>query len=548
MAQMATSRLLYLAVCLLLITMISAGSTRNRRHANFPCPKECHCYADYKFDTTTVQCTSLEFLTKLSHKESALITSLDLSKSGIGAIDHRLKKLFNLQILNLSENKLTEVRHFPHLPKLTHLNLRSNAISSFTSKYLPTTLQVLDISHNVILELPQDILRLHNLRRIDVSANPFSCNRESLDIRDMLLERDVHIGGHVICTSPAKFKGQSWMHALDLDDFIKYHEDIQGEMQGEMPIEGSGEPLPEESLDKKKVTENLDMYFSTSDENEYSGSGDGEQPIPILYSSSTSEPSTAVVEDIILSRKVVPDFMPNIPKEYATDGSLQETSSPRTALLPSSTTSDDTINEEDVVTSTDQPDTVLNAGPATEGANLSDNSLGTNIFLVIFVLCLLALIVYAYKKNKEKKRASRLNAKREREKNVTDTELQPMKPKENPNEKRNGNSASVPLINAQNGNTKAIEANEYPEEEVLPRKQTSPSVDKEPVSEISNVDYPSYSPTYPSTPTYPSNPNVKSVTVRAHEIPDSVPHTPILVNRSRSEDGSHIVVIPQIDD
>ncbi|GLV37588.1 windpipe [Carabus blaptoides fortunei] len=533
MAQMATSRLIHIAVCFLLITIISAASTQKRRSVNVPCPKECHCYADNTFDTTTVQCMSFEFLTNLSEKESALITSLDLSKSGIDTIDYRLKKLFNLQILNLSENKLTEIRHFPYLPKLTHLNLRSNTISSFTSKYLPTTLQVLDISHNAILELSQDILRLQHLRRIDVSGNPFSCNRESLDIKDMLLERDVHIGGHVICTSPAKFKGQLWMQTVDLDDFIKYDKD----MQGDMAFDGSGEPLPEISLDGKKMTDKSDLYFSESNEN-FSGSGDGDLP-EILYSSSTSEPDTTAVEDIILGRKFVPDVMVNIPREYSTDGSIQETSS-------SSSISEDTVTyEENIVTSTDLPERVLNVGPATDGANLSSGkNLGTNIFLVIFVLCLLSLIVYAYKKNKEKKKASRLNAKREEEKNVTDTELQPMKPKEKPNEKHNGNSASVPLINGQNGNTKAIEANEYPEEEVLPRKQTSPSIDKEPVCETPNVDYPSYSPTYPSTPAYPSNLNVKSVTVRAHDIPDSVPHTPILVNRSRSEDGSHIVVIP----
>lgn len=467
---MAPSNIFWFAVTLCIFHIISAKQIHH-------CPVDCQCTKNETTSITTLHCNSLKFITKLTPKEIEHITSLDLSSVKMHSLDQKLKKLINLEVLNLSHNKLTDLKYFPHLTKLTHLNLKGNLIDSFTAKHLPITLTHLDISHNKIEELPQDITRLNSLKHLDLHGNSFTCSRDSLDVRDSLLEQHVHISGKVTCFDPPKLKGQSWLHAVDFDEYFKLHPDEQ--MLGDQP-EGSGDAdtmessgdgaVPIEEVIEKKVEPKVE----------------GEKPTP------TTTPEATTTDS---------DF------DFIDGGSGDGVTNSRSENIA-----------EDNTGSTITP--LIKANPASEDPDKHAN-MGTNIFLGIFLLCLLALLIYAVKKNKERKREQRKQKREERLKHKAAMELMPKNLDRKPSDKQNGNPDAVPLMNGQNGKSDGLKE---AEEGLLQTNQ--PLLSNEP----SNGD---------TLPLY--QPDVKAVKVKASEIPDSVPQTPILVNRNRNSDGKIIV-------
>lgn len=466
----------------------------------FRCPIECHCTDNYNYGYTTLHCKSLRFVNKLLPKEINSILSLDLSNSSMPSLDKKLKKLVNLERLNLSHNKLTDINNFPHLPKLIDLNLHANLIKSFSAKHFPKSLLHLDVSHNLLRQLPRDIILLQSLHQIDIQNNPFSCNVDSLDVRDALMDRQVVISGKAVCHDPLNLKGQPWAHVVDLDEFFKLHD---RDMLADEGYDGSGDM---DDTDKLLSEEKAD------DERESSG-----DHMPII-------------------EEIVPVI--HVPK-------LQEVPKPSTEEAPTTPDSDFNFIEagsgDDVgvvdIHSPRVPERIAEAStlgpvvnPASESAEEKAN-IGTNIFLGVFLLCLVALLIYAVKKNKEKKRENRRKKRNEKLKAI---EMMPKNYSRKPSDKQNGNTDTVPFLNGQNGNSKTPE-----NDSTLREAEEGLVSNSEP--EAANGNFPT---TKASAPLCPP-PDVQSVKVKASEIPDSIPQTPILVTRNRSSDGKSIVVTPK---
>lgn len=492
------------------------------------------CYSSAEEDYFTLHCTSFNFIKKLTPKELINIESLDVSNASLKTLDkHLVKKLVNLERLNLSHNRLTDIKHFPFLPKLTHLNLRSNLLKSLPGKQLET-LKVLDISHNYIREIPVDLPKRSVLKRLYLGGNVFTCSRESLDIRDALLDKKVKIIGSPICNTPTKFRGKSWLHAVDFDEYIKLHD--QDDMLADAP-EGSGEVSSEVNL--WTTTFGPDHEHKGDTDFDF-GSGELDVNEHIGY---TEEPVTEL--EINYSKEVLDSV-----EEGSGDDDGEADIFSTTEVQEPIITTKKSIHLEAVYTSTVEPidkmiEIVTPAGPdgnineelGNVEANKSDEgSIGTNIFLVFIVLALVALLVYFIKKRKANKKRQTRQKTDDLEKQNADIELLPKTSVVN--EKQNGKPETTPLMNGQNGEVeKDIE------------KDSSDAINQSPAElrkhdamnggSRDSVDSP-----MANSPSRSPTQDVLSVKVKASEIPDSIPKTPILVDRRKASDGQNIVITP----
>lgn len=487
-----TSFLLWTTVCCLLIFPLSTVNGCEEEYLN-------DCYYTLEGNLRAAHCQSLELIHKLCPNSLAKIKSLDISNSKLTIISKKFRKLKNLEKLDVSNNALTDLIHISlwHFNSLKHLNVAFNLIKSFSGKQLPPKIEELNIAYNNIMELPQDLLHIHTLKSINVTGNIFTCSRGSLDVRDGLIERNVKIIGRALCHKASKFPDQTWSHVVDFDEFIKVRdsEEMQGDEPGSGDFEGSGQfDVFEKPTTSEPINNNDDFIFGPS------GSG-AEELLTTLEPDVASPPNIDENEGSgeIYSIDDDDEEYRHINESFSTEDPVQTPITTESSILGN-----------------------VEANKADTG------SLGANIFLVFILICLVALLVYAIKKNNERKRK---NARR----NTSDPEKETgieLIPKSNiPNEKQNGNTESAPLIN---GNSPKDE-NEVNENKV--EKDSYSPV------ELRNEDKTNTSPRNSGggSPYLNIPPDVVSVKVRASEIPDSVPLTPILVERRQTRDGQTVI-------
>lgn len=493
-------------LCVSVVVVLLAASSSQADTAD-SCPEECSCIT--LDGISTVRCTSVSSLSKLSQKQLANIKSLDISNSTTTFIDKKLvKKLVNLEKLNVANNRISDIKHFHYLNKLTYLNLKSNLLKTFTGKYLPKSLRKLDISHNYIKELPHDLTSCPNLHVINVDGNSFSCSRESLDYRDALVDKNIKIIGRATCSTPSKLLGKDWKVTIDFDEYFKLHH--QDEMLGDdanADFAGSGEGSgygPSDPFPSATSTFSPDTDFSFT-------SGDGSGDEPEISSDRDEEKYTTVTDNFpeITTEVVEAPIKPSVV------GTVEAT--PKSVRDPA-TTEDGSIYTENPLQGNQEKDKEKEKG------------YGTNIFLAVVVIILIGLVIYAVKKNKERKRRRQRQRNRDVEKQNAGIELLPKASV--PNEKQNGNAETSPLINP-------------PEEQ--DEKETE-LLDELPQNGNNSQEVSSPSP-YLNVSNSPRDPNreVVSVKVKASEIPDSIPRTPILVDRRKTPDGQNIIVTPNLN-
>lgn len=491
------------------------------------CPQKCHCSNENNL--YTLHCTSLNFIKNATPKELLSIVSLDVSHSSISLDKHLVKKLVNLERLDLSNNKLTTIKHFPQLPKLNYLNLRRNYLKTLPHKNFEN-LETLDVSHNYIQQIPKEVLKWKKLKRIYIDGNKFSCSSESLKIRDELLERHVQLAGNAKCNSPGRYYGKSWKTVFDLDggwlewenskDYIA-DEPGSGDVSAEVnpwsttqaPEEttddfnfGSGEGDFEFQPSEANVEEDETYHDENTTEMpenpfEDGGSGDEENSEEDIFS------TTEAIEPIITTKKSV--FIETAPKPTE---DLVDTISVST-VGPSDTYNNNSINEE--------------LGNV-EAAKANESSLGTNIVLILLLFALVALLVYFIKKKKANRKRNERQKADDFEKPPNEIELLPKS--SIINEKQNGNPETTPLMNG-NGD---VEKDQY-------EKDTAGTLNCTPV-EMRKKDAANGTNNNTNSPPHSPQQEVLSVKVKASEIPDSVPKTPILVDRRKTSDGQTSVI------
>lgn len=369
------------------------------------CPDGCVC-STTRDGLHRVTCSNLAELYKYSLRQKHHnINILDLSHNNITKITHELDRLTEVVTLDLSTNGLTELNKFLHnAKKLVHLNLAHNRIQKLSLTLLPTSVSSLDLTGNLLKDVPSDLAHLPSLEHLELSGNPLDCSCANIIARNHLLAANVYID-NVLCQTPVHLKGRSWLE-LKIKDICKVTKpNFMDMMMGDQPYDAVrvGEettalksmPLVASSdLDDGKIIHDTDVaddddslqfmkvgrITSPSPINEIEGSGDADsttmsdiiEPIqerkmfgnlltsdeilPAVNVHTTEDPIQGSGEG---SGYFIPDY------EEATETIVEKTTSILTELSPDPVerifTDDD--NSSDVEFPMPQPPTIYQGGP-----------------------------------------------------------------------------------------------------------------------------------------------------------------------------------------
>lgn len=142
---------------------------------------------------------SFGFLTKISNlnlsnnqletlppeiSSMAGLATLELTNNQLSGIPDSMQELSHLEILYLRHNKLTSIPVLTHCINLKELHLGNNRIIQLTSKDVENIVNVrtLDLRDNKITKIPDDIITLQLLERLDVTNNDLSTLPYSLGV------------------------------------------------------------------------------------------------------------------------------------------------------------------------------------------------------------------------------------------------------------------------------------------------------------------------------------------------------------------------------
>ncbi|XP_063699870.1 protein windpipe [Culicoides brevitarsis] len=307
------SQPMIIATFFLFFTLTAAGPL------DTSCPIGCAC----NITSSHAKCTTLSGLIRFDRTSS--LESLDLSNLGLRKITSHLDKFPNLEKIDLSGNRLSEVNKLPK--GITDLNLSNNRITSAKLAKIPKSVVNLNLSENHITYVPHSIMTLKYLRHLELSGNPINCTCDTLAVRNWLKAQHVWMDRHIICMAPLKFKGRPWLQMKQAEvcevtiatkkatKFTsKYNwDEIENDnelMQGDQAAEGSGDEevvlenheydeqdeYSNEPVDDPK-DEDVDDYDEEEDEKEVHENPEIKEVkqelfIPVIESTTTTSTTT----------------------------------------------------------------------------------------------------------------------------------------------------------------------------------------------------------------------------------------------------------------
>lgn len=239
-----------------------------------------------------------------------------------GALDPELLRgLTNLKHLDLSDGDLKRIEPgtFKTLASLKSLDLSNNRLEYLNLSSLEGLheLRSLNLRGNNIAQLPVVLLRLKNLKHLDVHGNPLQCNCATLLVRDLLLTRGVKLSKKVTCVTPNTWKGTSLLK-LEAQRICKEEQDDK-EMLGDQPYQGSGDEGSGDIFDE------LDADDEFKDIPESSGETPTEEietRAPEIKESSSMEPPTTV--SMITTTEIIPSTNETIHTIESTESSVEK--------------------------------------------------------------------------------------------------------------------------------------------------------------------------------------------------------------------------------
>ncbi|XP_068144492.1 LOW QUALITY PROTEIN: protein windpipe [Drosophila tropicalis] len=279
-------------VALLLVHLAVATPTPSQEAANVDCPEDCTCsLAQHTHKPLLhLKCSSTKGLKKYEQivGSDIPIHSIDLSYTRLIRVGHILDVLPDITSVDLSHNELHETGHLSK--RIKKLNLKHNRLTSTALSRLPPPLQVLNLQHNDITYLPEELTHLRHLKQLELSHNAINCSCKTLGVRNWLQEQNVFMEHPVVCTYPLEARGKSWLQLKREDICLAEHqhqenwyEESDNElMMGDQPLAVSTEHEEEEELgkdflpiDKSKVTKSAKKVArSPASEPDVEGSGD----------------------------------------------------------------------------------------------------------------------------------------------------------------------------------------------------------------------------------------------------------------------------------
>lgn len=201
------------------------------------CPETCIC-TNSRDGLHRATCSNLAEIYKFTLRQKHHnINILDLSHNNITKLSHELDRLTEIVTLDLSTNGITDVNKFlNNAKKLVHLNLANNRIRQLSLTHLPASVSSLDLTNNLLQDLPSDLEHLRSLEHFELEGNPLDCTCTNIRARDGLLSRNVFID-KVKCASPTKYAGRSWLE-LKTKEICKFPEkDDLDVMMGDQPFD-----------------------------------------------------------------------------------------------------------------------------------------------------------------------------------------------------------------------------------------------------------------------------------------------------------------------
>lgn len=513
----------------LYMLVVLLGTTRAA--SLVPCPEHCQCKL-LDGEKLHVSCSTFEVLRKLQPKQARAIESFTITDAT--DVDPKIKNLFNLRMLDLSGNRITAL-NLPPLPSLMHLNVSSNNVKNFNPSVLPRSLVNLDFSYNSLSDIPKDIALLHNLQYLNISGNPVYCSCALVEVRNALKDANVIVNEPVLCASPSHFKGVSW----DSDEICP-NKGIWDQMLGDGTIyEGSGSGdsalVPEigtygDKIEDEFLTE-LHSPTDSTENRDYEGSGEdieneflNNPPKPCYINCSTPPPlpandTSSTISALDGARILFEDISGKKVEETTTTTEMPHAHE-ETIVAVSTKPLESELSKE-IPKSHDEVNNSTTTAPSTAVA-APKKSKSTYILLAVLCIVIVMIIVFAIYKT----RTNRRNKKRRQtdadnginKKPMQEmTELAPLT--KLPDQEVNNTHMTNGTKNGKTVEETDLKDEDYNDSVELRKKQESEAL---------------------------LTPEAKRVTIKAGEIPESVPRTPLLVNRHISSDGN-VITIPTSD-
>lgn len=271
--------------------------------------------------------------------------------------------------LDLSECALTSLKsvYFKSLPNLKYLFAEKNELKIVGAQFGPPSLKYVNLGHNQIEYIQDDLEAYKRLRTIDLTGNPLNCTCELSDIDKKLTAKGVALGNSITCKNTGKPLGDmlevcSDKEMLGDEPTDMYHEDNllkledasgrPGEKSYDLNSGGSGS-----GDDDFDTSPSLKLTTARNEiKNESNDAGKDVVPFP------TSQPDGA--NDTSIDGVLVSTILPNVANDTGVDGVPLSTKQPDGANgkgddgVPLSTNQPDGVNDtgvHDVPLSTSQP-------------------------------------------------------------------------------------------------------------------------------------------------------------------------------------------------
>lgn len=539
----------------------------------FHCPEGTSCP-----EKGSVVSSSFQFLNKLGPKQFQTIIKLSIVNASLSKIPAELKYLKNLEYLDLSGNTV-QLQHIPSLVNLKTLKLARNNIKDIILSLLPKHIEDLDLSNNLLSHIPKDWNALKELKTLHLQKNPLDCDCYSENILNnwKLISGGVHMPEAVFCAVPKHVSGKNinTINCSMEDDMINDQEEGSGidrdiienetttnvpylHEEDEVKVDENEIVDDENFLPVQDETISVDNTSAIEEQDEGSGEGSGliplwdsdpvnacvfncSTPVPIGIDDGQDDTGEVPADPIkVIAKDLYDSIFEDLTPSTSTTTESTTTLSSSTASSSSEVT-DEVIKKESesaVYKEFFNNDVEILSNDTRTGEMEKATALNQNNYAVyVVVVCGLLLAIIFSICLVKKRQTKRLNKKRRELPSGFGEEMKPLeKPSIQPINEKNGKpvkspAEQIPLVNGQNGKAR--------DEPVL----TSYIPLEHPESTIDlNLDTDTDEPTL-----RPKNllltPMTERVTIRASEIPESIPKTPVFIHRQKNSEGEIITTV-----